>query len=710
MAKPTSFIRSLSPTAALLCLLTLNIPPVQADLLARPPGLQPDIQFWRRIFTEYSTRQGVIHDDQNLGMVYGVIELNPGMSGSQRSKAYERAASGYKAILTTLANGKREGLSAEEMRVLALWPSKVSKQQLTVARSHLRMQQGLSDRFREGLIRSGLWLDHIRASLKKAGVPEELAALPHVESSFNPDAYSHVGAAGLWQFTRSTGKRFMQVDHIVDERRDPYRSSEAAALLLQYNYSILQNWPLAITAYNHGAAGMRRAVQQLGTTDIETILRNYQGRTFGFASRNFYVAFLAALEAERNHEKYFGPLQRARPQQYEIVVMPDYIPANTLSEILGVPLTALHAVNAALMAPVWNGSKYVPRGYPLRLPTGLSGKQIAAIPAQFRYRDQTPDEFHKIAPGDTLSGIAARYHTSVSRLVALNSLNSQHRIRAGQTLRLPYKDGLAATSLATMAAANIETDKAVAPPVSASALASAAQASAPVPEVDTPALLAGNEATLDSLEPEDDQAPAADNETATVPADRLLADPSDYLVAADGSIEVQAEETLGHYADWLNIATQPLRDVNRYSFARAVIVGQRVKLDFTRVSQDAFVARRITYHSGIQDAFFSRYRISSESVHTIRPGDSLWELTQVQYKLPLWLRRQYNPDLELDKLVPGTKVLIPRISPVTDSADSSLAAQLHVHAFSYSRIARSQKPALYRSFWTRENTFFFNGL
>ena len=95
-------------------------------------------------------------------------------------------------------------------------------------------------------------------------MPAALVALPHVESSYNPIARSFVGAAGLWQFTRSTGRRFMQIDHVVDERRDPFLSSVAAASLLQYNYSILKSWPLAITGYNHGVAGMRRAVKKFG--------------------------------------------------------------------------------------------------------------------------------------------------------------------------------------------------------------------------------------------------------------------------------------------------------------------------------------------------------------------------------------------------------------------------------------------------------------
>ncbi len=94
----------------------------------------------------------------------------------------------------------------------------------------MRFQLGQADRFREGLVRSGAWREHIADTFEKAGLPRELASLPHVESSFNTYAYSKVGAAGMWQFMRSTGRRFLRIDAVVDERLDPYSFTEAAAL------------------------------------------------------------------------------------------------------------------------------------------------------------------------------------------------------------------------------------------------------------------------------------------------------------------------------------------------------------------------------------------------------------------------------------------------------------------------------------------------
>jgi membrane-bound lytic murein transglycosylase D len=263
-----------------------------------------------------------------------------------------------------------------------------------------------------------------------------------VESSYNPEARSFVGAAGMWQFMPSTGRRFMRIDGAVDERRDPYRSSEAAALLLRSNYGELESWPLAVTAYNHGTGGMRRAMRALGTDDIETIVRNYDGPAFGFASRNFYVSFLAASEVERNAEEYFGAIPRDPPEKLTTINVPAYLSASSLEQSLGVPRETLQAYNPSLLPTVWMGKKFVPQGFTLRVPDSVAepDARIAEIAARERRTAQLSDpgpRTHRVRKGETLSGIAARYGTSPSRLASLNGLSRRNVIRTGQVLKLP---------------------------------------------------------------------------------------------------------------------------------------------------------------------------------------------------------------------------------------------------------------------------------
>lgn len=692
--------------------LLLTLSAVAADF-PRPAGLEPDIRFWTKIFTEVSSHQVLIHDNRHLDIVYARLDIPAGSGYRAKRRFSKKARQKYKNILKTLAGGKRNGLTAIEAEVLAQWPEAVGNGELRQAAGRVRAQQGLADGFRDGLARAERWEAHILKSLRAAGVPDELVALPHVESSYNPEARSHVGAVGLWQFTRSTGRRFMQIDHVVDERRDAYRSSEAAAALLQYNYSILKSWPLAITAYNHGVGGMRRAVRTTGTEDIETIVRQYKGRSFGFASRNFYVAFLAAQDVVSNAGVHFGPIEKHKPDDTITVTLADYMTVPTLTEAFGVSRATLKSNNPALLSSVWTGLKYVPKGFELRLsPSELNApahELLAAIPDGQRFRRQTPDLEHKVRRGDSLSLIAVRYSTTVSELMAVNNLKSRHRIRAGQVLNLPYKGS--ATQAAIIPGTKtykVRSGDTLSQIAKRSGVPEAellannglsngdriyvgqelflttdgAAEKVPVPAPD--ALVAAKPpaerivieeepvSVAESIESDvtGEVVTASFDDSAQLGADAAMqADPSDYLVAADGTIEIQAEETLGHYADWLNIRTQKLRDLNNYAFRKPAVIGRRLQLDFTQVTEEQFVAKRIAYHRELQETFFARYRIANTKVHEFRRGDSLFVLSLRRYKVPVWLLRQYNPNIDLNRIKPGTQIVIPQIERVQKNGE-----------------------------------------
>ncbi len=411
----------------------------------RPDALHPRVHFWTRVFAEVGTDGGLIHDSVHLDVVYEVLRLPEGLSPRSREERVESAKKRYQEILRHLASGRRSNLSHEELRVLALWPDGVSEETLRQASGRVRFQLGQADKFRHGLVRASAWEPHIRRVFAAEGIPQELAALPHVESSYNPRAVSKAGAAGMWQFTRPTGRIYLRIDSAVDERFDPWLSSEAAAALLRDNYERTGTWPLAITAYNHGTAGMRRAIQQVGTRNIETIIERYQSRSFGFASRNFYAEFLAALDVSRAAERYFGPLERAAPVDHEVVVLDAYYGARALSRAFGVDVGLLQELNPALQKPVWSGQKHVPRGYTLRLPRVTDRPPattlLASLPNQQRFGEQKPDRHYRVRRGDTLSIIAHRFGVSEQELAQTNGLRNRHRIRVGQRLRVPGRPG-----------------------------------------------------------------------------------------------------------------------------------------------------------------------------------------------------------------------------------------------------------------------------
>lgn len=406
----------------------------------KPAELQRDVNFWIRIYSQVDTNSGLLHDPWDLSVVYGTVSLPAHGNHAERERLVNQAKARYQSALRQLAAGKRTALNAEEKAALNAWPKGTSSQRFRQAADEIRFQLGQSDRFKAGLVRSGQWRDHIRKALAEHGLPEELMVLPHVESSFNPSVYSRVAAAGMWQFMPATARQYMQVDHLMDERLDPYISTHAAAKLLKNNYRITGTWPLALTAYNHGAGGISRGAAAMGTKDIATIVRKYRGPSFGFASRNFYVSFLAALEVDRNASKYFGQVALASPIDYDRVTLQDYIHAAPLAQAMNTDVATLRLYNPALLDPVWTGEKRIPKGFALKFPrSGLKqplAQAIASMPSGQRYAYQQPDVLHRIARGETLSHVARRYNTSVKELMSLNGLKN-HNIRAGRELRLP---------------------------------------------------------------------------------------------------------------------------------------------------------------------------------------------------------------------------------------------------------------------------------
>jgi membrane-bound lytic murein transglycosylase D len=628
-----------------VALFTAALAQAGQTLFPRPQSLQPAITFWTRVYTEVDSGSGYIHDSRNLAVIYEILTFKPTDSNRQQQRRIEEVLERYRKALLALAGGKRTQLTSMEKQALEAWGKTATVKTLRAAADNLRFQRGQSDRFRDGLIRAGAWDRQIRMVLREIGVPEDLAALPYVESSYHPSVRSSAGAAGLWQFTRFTGRRYLRVDHVVDERLDPLESTRGAARLLQYNHSILKSWPLAITAYNHGLSGMRRAVRDTGTDDIGTIVRDYDGRLFGFASRNFYASFLAALDVSKDYRRYFGALTRRPADNLQRIELPAYFPAETLSKGFVVKTTTLQQLNPALQPAVWDGRKYVPKGYRLRLPAGIGGKKarerLARLAANDGQREQIPDIFYQVEPGDTLSEIARRYRTTVTELMAMNGLRDPRRIRAGASLRV-------------LSAATGEA-------VPVTALESATQSAAPAVK------------TADSKAADSGQQFAALDTSPDITEADLIADPADYEVGADGTIEIQAAETLGHYADWLQTHSSHLRRFNGLGSSESLRVGRRLKLDFTTVSSREFVQRRLAYHQEHQAMFFQDHRITGDCTHTVRAGDSLWVIAARQYGIPFWLLRQYNPDVNLNGVLPeGTTVLIPMIQDVEDDTATGI--------------------------------------
>jgi membrane-bound lytic murein transglycosylase D len=670
----------------------------EPDPFPHPPQLEPDVRFWIRVYTEVTTDGGLIHDDWNLKLVYEVLRFDPDSSPAQRERRVAEAKARYAVLLKRFAAGQTSDLTAHERRILHAFGESATPRDYLDAIDRIRFQLGQAERFHEGLIRAEAWETHIARVLQEHGVPAEIAALPHVESSFNPAAYSKVGAAGLWQFMPSTAKRFMRVDGVVDERLDPYSATDAAANLMLYNYRLLGSWPLAATAYNHGPGGLRRAQDELGTSDIAVIVKRYQGATFGFASRNFYVAFLAALEVDRNAEKYFGPLTRLPDTENTPVELPDYITIGTLAKAFKVDPGALKVLNPALRPPIWNGSRLVPRGYALRLPGVASESEIAAawarVPTTQRYVAQRNDGGHRVRKGETLAGIAAASGVSVARLLAANGWSGAHAVARGELVRIPLPatraeaSGQAPASVAAnlpppkSTAAESTAGEPAAGPVTATGSSAGGSTAAESPAAAAPSSPSGAQAAHPAAEnaspSRQNAAPAAQKVTApprepvtrsqTESAALLPAGPptggtdtTDYGVAANDTVVVQVGETLGHFSEWSGVDSERLRALNRLHKNARVTVGRKIKLDLSKVTAEQFGAARREYHHHLQEEFFAAHRIAGTESYVVKRGESLWTIALQHADLPVWLVAQYNPDVNFSDIRQGTTIALPKV-------------------------------------------------
>jgi len=567
------------------------------------------------------------------------------------------------------------------------------------------------------------------------GVPVELAVLPHVESSFQLQAYSSAGAAGIWQFTRSTGRRYMKVGYEVDERRDPIIAAYAAAKLLKYNYRELKTWPLAITAYNHGANGMRRAKKRHGN-DIVKIIENYKSRRFGFASKNFYSEFLAALEVTRYPRQYFPSLVMQEPIEVVEVPIEDYIHISTLEQYFGMSREEIIQFNPALRRPVVSGKRRIPKNYIFKAPAGRNlnlGELYASIPKNLKFKKQVRVRWYTVHRGDTLSTIARRNRTSVWKLKELNMLHGS-RIYRGQVLEIPgkaYKRGRKTrivnvvhpkpdwsqvaipddletvqyrirrrdtlTSIARKYGVHVSVLAKLNTMDNPHSLRPGRSIKVPKPGTDFEAKLASAavnkktgtivpkmEVQMSGVQSGENTVVASTAESVDTNSqvDASLASllmnsrdfnkhrsafrPVKFVSDTDdeefrvGLIKVDFDETLSHIADWARLSVRELRRLNNLRRRGSRIgVHQSIKVPFRRVTPEEFERKRQEYHKAIQEDFFSNYKVDKVVIRKLERGETLWEICNNIYFIPVWLLSNYNPDKEIHSLQAGESLVIP---------------------------------------------------
>jgi hypothetical protein len=264
------------------------------------PCIEDNVAFWARVYTEIDVNEAYLHDKNDLSRIYSTLSLPT--NKAQRSRYIDNERKKYINIIDNLAaklKTPRKNWTKEEKRVAALFKeSGLTLNNLNEAKSNMRIQTGLKSQFEAGVQRSINYLPSVFPIVKKSGLPIDLAYLPHVESSYNSKAGSKVGAMGLWQIMPGT-MRIVEGHAAVSKRTDPKIATTAAMKILKSDFDKVQNWPLTLTAYNHGVNGMLRAIDETGSRDLCKVIDHYSSPSFRFASSNFYAQFLAARKAAK---------------------------------------------------------------------------------------------------------------------------------------------------------------------------------------------------------------------------------------------------------------------------------------------------------------------------------------------------------------------------------------------------------------------------
>lgn len=307
-------------------------------------------------------------------------------------------------------------------------------------------------------------------ALESYGLPLELKYLPVIESALNPNAVSHVGATGLWQFMLTTGKQYgLEINSLVDERRDPVRASYAAAHYLRDLYKIFGDWNLVIAAYNCGPENINKAIHRSnGATDYWQIYPYLPKETRGYVPAFIAANYIMNYYCDHN----ICPMQANLPGKTDTVVVSRDVHFEQVAQVLGMEIDQIKQLNPQYRRNIVNGST---RPMALRLPATLVGKFIDNEDSIYAYRpdvllakrtevevnDDVPSYSRRssssssrksrskgkkgkknkggrnvtIRQGDTLSDIAKRNGTTVSKLKKLNKISGSS-IRAGKKLRI----------------------------------------------------------------------------------------------------------------------------------------------------------------------------------------------------------------------------------------------------------------------------------